>query len=593
MAFIVATSLQRASFCARAFSIQKSRWHSRLSQNVRTSASASASSSHDGEENKNSFSFSNSTIATALENFVSNGATFTRPPSFDASATLSVDPSEIRVQQLSPKDNEDFFSRQSAFVSMFRGSAKYIANHRNTLGVYHIPGGLLDLPDHTVFRDLMQDIAITWLLGMQIVLVVGCRHQIRKRLGDINRGQGLCVTDRETLQIVKEEAGSVRFEVERQLARCLRVQGAAPLGGGGHAAGLNGYYDGNVVSGNFYSSQPFGILDGIDYQYSGFLRKVEVEKIRQLHNNRDICLLTSLGVSPSGEVFNVNSECLAAGVGGALGASKVIYFTENDMELRHMIHEMKIQSLRLSDATALLRYHGVKCHKQGYVTIEDESAAVNGPRDVLDMLIRIGWGTRALELGVKRAHIISPRAGAVLQELFTRDGNGVLVSGDIYEGIRRAIVQEVAEIYDLIQPLVESGKLIYRPKATLEHDIDTYYVYTRDSHIVACGQLKLFEDGFAEIGCLVVSKDYRHNGRGDAMLGYLERLALMNGCRSIFVLSTQTMEWFLERGFDAATVDQLPKSRQATYNHLRASKIYIKKIETPRDLDASELWWNR
>lgn len=600
MAWLVSTFVHRtASIRALAFTLQTSCRSSIIRAKHGQTVFYSSHSSVNGEDRKKeglvSFSFRNSTVTAELEKFATNGAngaTFSSPPDFHASATLSTDPAEIKIQRLRQNDKEDFCARQVAFVNMFRDSAKYIANHRNTLIVYHIPGALLDLPDPDVFRDLMHDIAITWLLGMKVVLVVGCSHQVDKRLGVARQRQGLRVTDKETLRIAKEEAGSVRFEVERQLARCLRVQGSAALGGGAHSVGLNGYYDGNVVSGNFYSSQPFGILDGVDYEFSGFLRKVEVEKIKQLHENRDICLLTGIGVSPSGEVFNVNTECLAAGVAGALGARKVIYFTENDMEMKHTIHEKKIQALRLSDASALLNYYGIQCHKNGYVTVENESLFENST-DELDMLIRIGWGTRALEQGVKRAHIISPRSGAVLQELFTRDGNGVLLSGDLYEGIRRAVVQEVAEIYDLVQPLVEIGKLIPRPKATLEHDIDTYYVYTRDNHIVACGQLKLFEDGFAEIGCLVVSQDYRHRGRGDAMLGYLERLALINGCRSVFVLSTQTMDWFLERGFDAASVEQLPKSRQATYNHQRASKIYLKTIETQRDLDASELWWNR
>ena len=195
--------------------------------------------------------------------------------------------------------------RQLPFVSMFRGSANYIANHRGTTAVYHIPGTLLDLPDPTVFRDLMNDVALTWLLGMKIVLVVGCRHQIERRLASrmgtpitsattdtandkasdwdktdlSDRFHGLRVTDEDTLRVVKEEAGYVRFEVERQLARSLRVQGAS---GGGTSGGSNGNgggshngasaigaqvadYDGNVVSGNFFSAQPFGILDGVDY----------------------------------------------------------------------------------------------------------------------------------------------------------------------------------------------------------------------------------------------------------------------------------------------------------------------------------------
>lgn len=232
------------------------------------------------------------------------------------------------------------------------------------------------------------------------------------------------------------------------------------------------------------------------------MRRVEVEKIKQLHNNRDICLLTTLGVSPSGEVFNVNSECLAASVAGALQASKVIYFTEKDMELRHKIHQNKIQSLRLSDARALLDFYGMKTDKRGFIELGEQAEQMD--ENTRDMLLRIGWGMEALKQGVKRAHVISPKFGAVLQELYTRDGSGTLVSGDLYEGIRRATVHDVAGIHELILPLINLGTLVDRPKATLENDIDTYYVLTRDNHVVACGQLKLFQGGFAEIGCLVV-----------------------------------------------------------------------------------------
>lgn len=199
--------------------------------------------------------------------------------------------------------NEMF--RNSHFVEMFRGSANYIANHRNSLMVFHIPGDWIDHPDPKIFRDLMNDISLSWLLGVKIVIVVGCKYQVEKRIGyERKRHLGMVVTDPESLRIVKEEAGYVRFEVERQLARSL--QGSR---------GSNGL-DGNVVSGNFFSAQPFGVLDGVDYQFSGFVRRFEAEKIHQCHANRDIVLLTTLGVSPTGEVFNVNSEYLAAYAGG-------------------------------------------------------------------------------------------------------------------------------------------------------------------------------------------------------------------------------------------------------------------------------------
>lgn len=191
------------------------------------------------------------------------------PSLFLTQSVLAIDPSEVRIvtqEILSPSpDAAAVDIRQLPFVKMFRGSANYIANHRNTIAVYHIPGGLLDLPDQVVFRDIMNDVALTWLLGMKIVLVVGCRHQVEKRIAQSestgidlrsHRVAGLRVTDQQLLRVVKEEAGYVRFEVERQLARSLRMQSASQT-----------LPDGNVVSGNFYSAQPFGILDGVDYQY--------------------------------------------------------------------------------------------------------------------------------------------------------------------------------------------------------------------------------------------------------------------------------------------------------------------------------------
>lgn len=487
------------------------------------------------------------------------------------------------------------------FVKMFRGSASYIANHRGTIAVYHIPGELLAWEG---FPGLMDDIALTWLLGMKIVLVAGCRHQIDLRLeeedgesddDEDDRGysgkvmmSSIRVTDEDTLRVVKEEAGFVRFEIERRLAKSLRLHGGLVKGSESLV--------GNVVSGNFYSAQPFGVIDGIDYCWTGFPRKVEVERIRQVHETNDIVLLTSLGVSPSGEIFNVNSEFLAATVAGAVSASKIVYFNVHGTSFQNKNTNKPVQNLRVSDAKNLLTHYNMKIHPKGFALVD---LAGNSPQQQvlrtpgsMETLIKVGYSMVALEKGVKRAHILAPENGALVQELYTRDGCGTLISRDIYEGIRRADVNDVSGIYDLIDPLVRAGTLVPRPKSKLEKEITGYYVYTRDGLIVATGQLKRFEGGFAEIGCLVVNKDYRKGGRGDAMLGYLERLSLQCGAKKVFVLSTQTMDWFIERGFKEVSVESLPPSRQAMYNKKRKSKIYMKEIDGERDLDAAELWWS-
>jgi len=483
----------------------------------------------------------------------------------------------------------------------------------------------------------MDDIALTWLLGIKPVIVVGCRRQIDERLlamdgggecsisslsadgshvecleiqsssssnssskdgkngggnengkgknsgsGSVVRYDSVRITDLDTLRIVKEEAGFVRFEVERQLGRALHLHGTVD-----HDA----LSDGNVVSGNFYSAQPYGVIDGVDFMYTGYPRRFEVDKIHQVLQSNDVVLLTPLGSSPSGEIFNVNTEHLAACVAGSLKAAKVIYFTNHGTAFREKNTNKLVQNLKLSDAKNVLEYNNIIINNsKGFATIQHDA---NLTPEVVEAFVKTGWSIAALEKGVKRAHIIAPINGALLQELYTRDGSGTLISRDIYEGIRNANVNDVAGIYELIEPLVSAGYLVNRPKNVLEKDIASYYVFTRDNLIIACAQLKLFENGYAEIGCMVVKKEYRSQGRGDAMLSFLERLSVMCDCPNVFVLSTQTMEWFVEHGYKAVEVDKLPPSRKKVYNYQRRSKIYMKHIKNIRDLDAAELWWNR
>lgn len=467
------------------------------------------------------------------------------------------------------------------FVPMFRSSANYLAKHRNTVMVLHLPGGLLKQEN---FHSLIDDIALMWLLGVDLIICVGCRNLIAARLaakGNVrDTVNGIRITDKDTLRIVKEEAGFVRFEVERQLARALRNGSHLSESGEG----------GNVVSGNFFSAKPIGVRDGIDYEYTGILRRVEIEKIRRAHAANDVVVLTTLGVSPSGELFSVNSECLAAGVAGAMKASKLIFLSEEGTMLRHKETSKPVHTLRLEDARRLLSYNGFDV--MGNFAIKYD-ATKKLQRGVLATFRKICWSLSSLRQGVKRAHIIPPSDGSLLSELYTRDGSGLLISRDLYDGIRRAVVEDIPGICAVIRPLIDANVLVDRPANIMEEEIDTYYVFIRDDLVVGCGQVKIFGEKYAEIGCLVIAKEYRQGGRGDALFGYLERLCCRAGVTTIFVLSTQTMQWFLERGFYEVGVEALPEVRQASYNHERKSKIYIKKIENERDLDAEELMWDR
>lgn len=511
------------------------------------------------------------------------------PPPSSASALRR------RVAPLDPEEDVEALEASRAdiyeqdaetpFVEMFRNSAPYISMHRGSVMVLHIPG---DIMGTVAFERTLDDVALMSLLGVKICIVCGVAAQVDRRLRELNVTPRYCgdvrITDNDTLRIVKEEAGFARCEIESALSRGFK--------GRPGAMGIN------VVGGNmFYSAKPFGVIEGVDFGFTGEVRKVETEQLLRRLDQGDVVLLTTLGYSASGQVFNVVSEHLASECASALSASKLIFITEGQTLVDTRSNSV-IQSMRLRDAKALLGHHNVtlyptsvaeECLVGGVPVLSEQRASANSHKASILRFCR--YSVQALLKGVRRAHLVPPGNGRLLQELYTRDGAGTLISRDLYDGIRPATVADVPSIMDIIQPLIDDGVLTVRSKSQMEKDISQYYVFTRDNLTVACGQLRKFGK-CAEIGCLAVDPGYRRGGRGDAMLGYLERIAVNSGLTTIFVLSTRTMQWFLERGFNEVAVEALPPERVEIYNWKRKSKIYMKKLKTARDLDAEELFWN-
>ena len=504
--------------------------------------------------------------------------------------------------EIVPSDHPSFLaksnlsgSNSSSFADMLRVSAQYIHAHRDKVMVVHISSKLMEMAstehssgDEKLWDSILDDIAHMWLLGVKIVIVVDCRSHVNKKTLKLLGQNSLPLTDSsvpidsQVLRVIKEEMGFIRFETERCLVKALsrfRKQGGA-------------------VSGNFYSANPVGVVDGQDFKFAGNIRNIDIEKVSRVHQANEIAIVSPLGISPSGEIFYVNSHEVAARFAISLGASKLIYCLENPSHL--LFHTSRgpelLQSLQYVDAKSLNnRYRSNS----------------NSNEDISEMLVALGASMAPLQLGVKRAHIINPSKGALLQELYTvsilydisvsvtryiftfinfftqRDGCGTLISRDLYDGIRRATNQDADAILDLISPFMEEGSIVFRSKHAIEDLIYNYYVCTRDDVIVACGQINRFEGGNGELACLVVHPDYRGCGRGDAMLGYMKRVCLRTGMSNLFVLTTHAIAWFVERGFREVDPSYLPPSRANTYDHVRRSKVYMKVIEEERELDAN------
>jgi amino-acid N-acetyltransferase len=440
--------------------------------------------------------------------------------------------------------------RQKHFIEDFRQSAPYIHAHRGRTFVLAFGG---EAVADARFSDLVHDIALLHGLGIHLVLVHGARPQIESRLksrgAKLEYANGLRITDDAALACVKEAVGTVRVEIEALLSMGLAN---TPMSG----VRLR------TSSGNFVTARPLGIRDGIDYCHTGEVRRVDGAAIRQHLNDQRIVLLSPLGYSPTGEVFNLSAEEVATAVAGELQADKLILMTEGS-DLRDS-RRQHISQLSLTEATALLN---------------------SGRRLADDTLRHMTHALRACRHGVSRVHLVSRRSeGALLLELFTRDGNGTLITAETYEGLRAATIDDVGGILELIMPLENEGILVKRSRELLEIEINHFHVIERDGTIIACAALYPAEDGrLAELACLAVHEDYHNHGRGDALLKAIEDNAVRGGIERLFVLTTRTAHWFRERGFLPGDISQLPARKQSLYNYQRKSRVYIKTLEDTRD----------
>lgn len=429
------------------------------------------------------------------------------------------------------------------FVDWFRAAAPYIHAFRGKTFVIAFGGDAMQRAD---FVDLIHDVNLLNALGVRLVLVHGVRPQVEARLTardlEIRYVRDLRVTDTEALECVKEAVGTARIEIETLLSLGLPN---TPMAGA----------EIRVAGGNFVIAQPAGVVDGVDLMFTGEVRKVAAEAIRTRLDAGEIVLLSPLGYSPTGEVFNLSLEDVATATAIALGAEKLVFILDHG-------DTVDSKGRRLCRLTARQAQRLVKDLPKG------------------DMRLYLPHAVQACRGGVARVHLVSAEVdGALLMELFTHDGVGTMVTRETVENLRPAGIADVGGILSLIEPLEQAGILVHRPRELLEREIERFFVDELDGRIVGCVALYPFpEAGAGEMACLAVHPDYQGGGRGEALLAAVETAAREAGLERLFVLTTRTAHWFLERGFSQAAPEELPTPRKELYNWQRRSKVFVKKL---------------
>ncbi|MBT9503210.1 MAG: amino-acid N-acetyltransferase [Burkholderiaceae bacterium] len=437
------------------------------------------------------------------------------------------------------------------FVPWFRSVAPYIHAYRGETFVVGMPGELVAAGKLNAF---VQDLSILHAMGIKIVLVHGFRPQVAEQLAAKGHAShyshGLRITDEVTLDCAQEAAGQLRFEIEAAFSQGLPNTPMANA-------------TVRVVSGNFLTARPVGIVDGVDFKHSGIVRKVDAAAIQRAIDSGAIVLLSPFGFSPTGEAFNLTMEEVATSAAIALQADKLLFMTEVAG-----VHEKWDDpsspidtELALADAERML-------------------AALPRPTQPTDVAFYLQHCVKACQAGVERSHIL-PLAvdGALLQEVYTHDGIGTMVVDEKLESLREATPDDVGGIVALIEPFERDGTLVKRDRNEIERDIEAYTVIEHDGVIFGCAALYPYvEARTAEMAALTVSSAVQGQGDGDRILKRIEQRAKAQGLTSIFVLTTRTMHWFIKRGFQPVDPEWLPEERKRKYNRDRRSQVLVKKL---------------
>ena len=440
------------------------------------------------------------------------------------------------------------------FVPWFRSVAPYIHTHRGKTFVVGVAGEAIAAGK---LQNIAQDLALIQSMGVKIVLVHGFRPQVNEQLKakghEARYSHGMRITDSVALDCAQEAAGQLRYEIEAAFSQGLPN---TPMAGSTV----------RVISGNFLTARPVGILDGVDFQHTGMVRKVDVAGITRTLDMGAMVLLSPFGFSPTGEAFNLGMEEVATSVAIELQADKLIFMTE-------------VPGIRMQPGEPESEDNPIDTELP-LAAAERLLATLPQAQQPSDTGFYLQHCVKACKAGVERSHIL-PFAtdGALLLEIYVHDGIGTMVIDEKLESLREATADDVGGILQLIEPFEKDGTLVKRDRTEIERDADHYTIIEHDGVIFACAALYPYPEGrTAEMAALTVSPQSQGQGDGEKILKRIEQRARAMGLGSIFVLTTRTMHWFIKRGFQPVDPNWLPEARKRKYNWDRRSQVLVKKL---------------
>lgn len=451
----------------------------------------------------------------------------------------------------------------SESAKQIRDVINYIKIFKDALAVIHIDDQIID---SALLPSLIHDIALIHQAGLKVIVAPGARKQISEILDgakiEWKIQNGSRVAPESAMPLIKTAA----FDVANTIMN--------------HLAGENR----TAVIGNWVKARAKGVLDGTDYGTAGEIDKLKIDVIKQTLDDGFIPIFPCIGWNDLGKPYNISSAELAQQIACGLKAQKLFYIlpdpkiSKNEFSLPDTVHlsdDGNIPAMNLAEAEEMLRMNGVDC---GGTAASPKSAAPKNEHRA-QILSLLSLAKDACKKGVARVHILNGKVDGILPcEIFSGIGSGTMVYNNGYGDLRAMQSQDIPSVLSLMNPFVQKGILLERTAKQLKADLDNYIVYNVDEGIHACAALKVYQESGAsaqaEICAVAVDPAYGNMGVGPKLINYLLDKARAKGVKSVFVMTTQTADFFEKLGFAPDSIDSIPAERKKLWNPERGSKVY-------------------
>lgn len=433
-----------------------------------------------------------------------------------------------------------------------RDVIRYIERFKNALVVIYLDDAIID---STLFSSHIRDISLIHRAGLRVLIVPGARNRIDYVLASAGVSwtlqNGIRITTGEAMSHIKMAA----FDVSNTVMTSLAAE---------HIP---------AVIGNWVRARALGVQHGFDYSTAGKIDKLHTDSIRIVLQDGFIPIFPCIGWSIAGKPYNISSVALAKEIAVQLQADKLFFVIPNaELCAPHFIIPETIGTSETGEVPAL-NLDEVATFIAANSTNAYDHAVKNSNNEKIMSLLHIA--SRACAAGVQRVHILNGSQDGVLPcELFSDMGSGTMIYAKNYGDIRAMQNEDVPAVLSLMRPFVANGKLLPRTDRQLRDALADYIVYELDGGIRACAALHMYDENQAEIAAVAVAEAYAHMGVGAQLIETLLARAKKENCKSVFVLSTQTFDWFEKFGFVPAEIATLPQKRRAQWSQQRGSKAY-------------------